>query len=76
MAGHVSAATYWRRRMIALAVGIVVLTVLAWTVSGALGGSPAGQGTSKGGQPSAGAHRHAGGSRAGQHHPARHGGAQ
>ncbi len=76
MAGHVSAATYWRRRMIALAVGIVVLTVLAWTVSGALGGSSAGQGTSKGGQPSAGAHRHAGGSRAGQHHPARHGGAQ
>lgn len=59
-AGWVSPATYWRRRAVALVLGIAVLTVLAWAVSGVLHGSGAGQvGHGKHGpaQPR-GAHQH------------------
>jgi hypothetical protein len=37
----VSAATYWRRRVLALAVGIGLITILAWAVNGTLGGGAA-----------------------------------
>jgi hypothetical protein len=30
-------ATYWRRRAVALAVGMAVLCLLAWAVSGVIG---------------------------------------
>jgi hypothetical protein len=33
------AATYWRRRFVALVVGLAVLALIAWAVSGALNGS-------------------------------------
>ena len=42
--GHrdpVSPATYWRRRAIALVIGMAVLSLIAWAVNGALGGSHA-----------------------------------
>jgi hypothetical protein len=32
------AATYWRRRVVALLVGFVILAVIAWALSGVLGG--------------------------------------
>jgi hypothetical protein len=35
---HVSSATYWRRRAVALVIGMAVLGVIAWAVSGVLGG--------------------------------------
>jgi hypothetical protein len=74
VAGQVSPATYWRRRLVALVAGVVVLTVLVWAVSGVLQGP--GQAPGHGGKPSAGpgaAHGHNGGSRAGRRN-ARHGG--
>ncbi len=47
----VSPATYWRRRAVALAAGVVVLTLIAWAVNGALGGSRAsGQATARPGK--------------------------
>ena len=72
-AAQVSPAAYWRRRLAALAVGIAVLTVLVWAVSGVFQG--AGQATGHGAKPSAGpgaarpgaAHGHKGGNRSGQH---------
>jgi hypothetical protein len=73
---QVSSATYWRRRLIALAVGIVVLTVLVWAVSGVLHGSGTGRPTGPGGRPSAtpgGTHGAKDGNRPGQrnaHHAA------
>lgn len=75
---RISPATYWRRRAAALAVGITVLTVLAWTVSGALhgagGGQSAGAGQSARHSGRSAAHQHAGqggGKQAG--HPAGNG---
>jgi len=68
-AGPVSAATYWRRRLAALAAGFVVLAVVAWAVNGSLGGGRApGNAGRHGGTPSAGpaAHRHARGGKAGE----------
>ena len=42
----VSPATYWRRRVVTLAAGLAVLTLLTWSVNVALGGSrAAGQGS-------------------------------
>jgi hypothetical protein len=42
----VSPATYWRRRVVTLAAGLAVLTLLTWAVNVALGGSrAAGQGS-------------------------------
>jgi hypothetical protein len=35
------AATYWRRRFVALVIGLAVLAVIAWAFSGALGGATA-----------------------------------
>jgi hypothetical protein len=74
-AAQVSPATYWRRRLAALAVGIAVLTVLVWAVSGMFQGT--GQATGHGVQPSAGpgagrgrpdaAHGHKGGNRSVRH---------
>jgi hypothetical protein len=74
-AAPVSPATYWRRRLVAVVVGIAVLTVLVWAVSGVLYGT--GQGTGHGVKPSAGpnaAHGrqgvsdgHKGGNRSGRH---------
>ena len=42
-AAQVSSATYWRRRLVALLIGIAVLTVLVWAISGVLHGSRPGQ---------------------------------
>jgi hypothetical protein len=73
----VSPATYWRRRAAALVVGIAVLTVLAWALSGILHAGGASQGSRHGGRPSARpgtAHR--AGDRQAQHnrrHPGRSG---
>ena len=53
-AAQVSSATYWRRRLVALLIGIAVLTVLVWAVSGALHGSRPGQAPSHRGRSSAG----------------------
>jgi len=39
------AATYWRRRLVALMIGLAILALIAWAFSGALGGG----GTSAGG---------------------------
>jgi hypothetical protein len=74
-AAPVSPATYWRRRLVALVVGIAVLTVLGWAVSGVLHGT--GRATGHGVKPSAGpgaargrpgaAHGHKGGNRSGRH---------
>src|ERR1700689_1734172 len=33
------AATYWRRRFVALVIGLSVLALVAWALSGAMGGS-------------------------------------
>jgi hypothetical protein len=67
--GWVSPATYWRRRVAALAVGIAVLTILAWAVSGVLrgpgAGPAAGHGKPSPAQPGA-AHRHGSGNHAGR----------
>lgn len=38
---RVSAATYWRRRAVALVIGLAVLGVIAWAVNGVLGGGKA-----------------------------------
>ena len=72
-AAPVSPATYWRRRLVALVVGIAVLTILVWAVSGVLYGT--GQATGHGVKPSAGpsaahgrqgaSHGHKGGGRSG-----------
>jgi len=80
-AAPISPATYWRRRLVALAAGIVVLTVLVWAVSGTLQGTH--QATSHGGKPSTGpraahgrpgaARGHKGGGRSGRR-SASHGG--
>jgi hypothetical protein len=44
------AATYWRRRFVALMIGMAVLALIAWAFSGALGGgTAAGTGTGSGG---------------------------
>ena len=39
------AATYWRRRFVALVIGLAILAVIAWAFSGALGGASAGGAT-------------------------------
>ncbi len=73
-AAQVSSATYWRRRLVALLIGIAVLTLLVWAVSGALHGSGPGQAPSHRGRPSAGpggTHRDKDGRRSAQH-SARH----
>jgi hypothetical protein len=36
------AATYWRRRVVALVVGLVILAVIVWAASGVLGGGGSG----------------------------------
>ena len=67
-AAQVTPATYWRRRLVALGVGIAALTVLAWAVSGVLQGPGNAQG--HGAKPSTGpsaAHGHKGSNRSGQH---------
>jgi hypothetical protein len=74
VAAPVSPATYWRRRLVALVVGIAVLTILVWAVSGVLYGT--GQATGHGVKPSAGpsshgqqgaSHGHRGGNLSGRH---------
>ena len=40
--------TYWRRRFIALTIGLGILSLIAWAFSGALGGSRAGGGGAAG----------------------------
>ena len=37
-----SPATYWRRRFLALVVGLAILAAIAWAVSGVLPSSPGG----------------------------------
>jgi hypothetical protein len=37
------AATYWRRRFVALLIGLAILALVAWAFSGALGGGSTGQ---------------------------------
>jgi hypothetical protein len=50
------AATYWRRRFIALVIGLAVLAVITWAFSGALGGATAGafRGGTRAGKPGGG----------------------
>jgi hypothetical protein len=81
VAGPVSPATYWRRRLVALVAGIVALTLLVWVVSGVLKGT--GRAAGHGGKPSAGpsaahgrpgaAHGHTRGSSTGQRRAGRSG---
>jgi hypothetical protein len=49
--------TYWRRRFVALAVGLGILSLIAWAFSGTLGASGAGGSTTSGGAHAS--HRHA-----------------
>jgi hypothetical protein len=42
------AAVYWRRRLVALALGLSVLAVIAWAFNGAIGGASAGNSTAGG----------------------------
>lgn len=64
--GKERAATYWRRRFAALVVGLAMLALIAWALSGALNGSAvqpaAAEGTSPGGQGTGQAGQGAGGS--------------
>ena len=46
---ELAAMTYWRRRFIALTVGLGVLSLIAWAFSGTLGASQAGGSTAAGG---------------------------
>ena len=46
---ELGAMTYWRRRFIALAVGLGILSLIAWAFSGTLGASQAGGSTAVGG---------------------------
>ena len=53
-----SAAVYWRRRVVALAVGLAVLALIAWAFAGAVGGGTtggaSGSGAGDAGQASSG----------------------
>jgi len=42
------AAVYWRRRLVALALGLSVLAVIAWAFNGAIGGASAGNSAASG----------------------------
>jgi hypothetical protein len=53
-------ATYWRRRFIALVVGLAVFAVIAWAISGALAVRPAGATTSSANSSAGGYHGHHG----------------
>jgi hypothetical protein len=46
---HPQAAVYWRRRFVALMIGLAVLALIAWAFSGAIGGSGAPAGSSQSG---------------------------
>jgi len=55
--------TYWRRRFVALAVGLGILSMIAWAFSGTLGASGAGGSTTAGGADAS--HGHTGRAAAG-----------
>jgi hypothetical protein len=69
------AATYWRRRLVALAAGMAALALISWALSGALGGggSSSASGSSGHGMPHGGS-GHGGGQGTGGHGGAGHGG--
>jgi hypothetical protein len=46
---ELAAMTYWRRRFIALTVGLGILSLIAWAFSGSLDASRAGGSTAAGG---------------------------
>jgi hypothetical protein len=48
------AAVYWRRRLVALVIGLAVLALIAWAFSGALGGGATGTGHPAAGHGAAG----------------------
>jgi hypothetical protein len=56
---EIPSGVYWRRRAVALVIGMAVLSLIAWAVNGVLGGSrAAGQPATRGTSSSAGAHGH------------------
>jgi hypothetical protein len=62
--GGISAATYWRRRVVVLAVGIGLVTTVSWAAAGMLAARPAAdQGAHRGGTRAAGS-AHVSGDRA------------
>lgn len=60
------AATYWRRRFVALITGLTVLALITWAFSGAMGGGGDGSPAGTAGQPGTGSGSQHGGSGPGQ----------
>jgi hypothetical protein len=69
------AAIYWRRRVVALLIGLAVLALIAWAFSGAVGGSGSPAGASGTSQPTVGHGAHGGAAQGGGPARAGHGAA-